>query len=401
MDQEEDLATIKVDISNGVSPPLSPRVLRRTSRDAPLSTRAMNPSAAASLRQRPVTSMPNLDGRNNMHVESPRRNVSPLSRFSYDTQSTWFTRIVERVRETILPSPDYSKGRDDGIGWRRKPFGKKSPARRACGFVVGGVLLLSIGLLALVALDWATSSYDLQATQTASLLRMFDGVRGGGREGRLQRIVYLNGTASAAKGTAVYNVLNPAHGVETDEDLRALFRKFRALKMRALPLSPLSLQQGYLTYKREHVDDTDADFIELNATLSGIESLIVSEKHEQAVCESYMQYGIEYNAVVLFREQQPPSPPLVLYNARIDEVSEEISKEAESVRSRVHMTGGGADDAAWRENEATTVRKVPQFISVEYNTREALRKRIKIVEPPQVACVIHSLRLAGIMKWEK
>lgn len=383
---------IKVEIESGQSPPISPRVLRRTSRGTPLSTSAMMPSVAM-IRQR-QTAPPTMNGYTNVtFTESPLRNASPPTGHSYEPKkSNCVNRFFTKLCEAVLPHPEYNKGRDDNMSWKRKTL--KSISRRVCELLCAGVLLVCIGLLAFLALDWVSSSYDMQATQTAALLRMFDGVHGGGREGRLQRVVYLNNTSGVV---VVHNVLNPTHGVETTEDLSALFRKLRMLNLRALPFSPVSLQQGYVTYKRERVGDADADFIELNATLNGVEELIASEKHAQAVCENYMQYGIEYNAVMLFQEAKKP---LVLYNARVDEISDElcsdkVEEQKKYVRSRVHLAG------SLESADTAYINEVPQSISVEYNTREALRKRIKISEPEKVACVIHSLRIAGIMKWDK
>lgn len=247
----------------------------------------------------------------------------------------------------------------------------------------------------MLALDWASASYEVDAMHTAELVKMFDGVFQGGREGKLREVLYLNVTTENADGSeeagvfAVHNVLQPAHAVETLQDVHTLFRKLTDLDMRARSLTPHQLRAGYVTYKHERVGDADADLLEVNATLDGIEALIVRDRREGVRCESYLQYGLEYNAVVLFAHDEEPTQ--VLYNAKIDAHADSVAEDgaAVKVRSRIH------EATEMEDEDAVTVKNVPKSITVEYNSRDGKRNRLKIVDAPAAACVAHSLLSAG------
>jgi len=110
-----------------------------------------------------------------------------------------------------------------------------------------------------------------------------------------------------------------------------------------------------------------------------------------------MQYGLEYNAIVLFTGDFDSSDKYtVLYNAKIDEYDDTAEKKDEGtqfVNSRIHEAGEA-------DNSTMIVNNVPMLLTVEYNTRRALRKRLKISnDAKKAACVIHSLRMAGHIQW--
>ena len=103
------------------------------------------------------------------------------------------------------------------------------------------------------------------------------------------------------------------------------------------------------------------------------------------MCESYVHYGIEYNAIMLYEQD------LVLYNARLDDRSEETSSTTDvDVACRFKRALGKGDSVRYAS--------VPLFVSVEYRSRATdvdKIRRLKITEPRQVACVLYALRVSG------
>jgi len=363
------------------------------------STSAMMPPVESVMRQR--SAVHNVYTNNSMHGTIPARPSSPLRTHSYEAKPVgrWKSFKTYLSNLVVPRQTDYAKKFDDGggpMGWK-KPPPPKTPCQRAMQILCAAILIFVISMAAVIAADWASSSYDVNEMQTASLLSMFDGVKDGGREGKLQKIVYLNSSEGGEGVQVVYNVLEPTHAVETPEDVHSLFRKLTALNLKAKSLTPLQLRQGFITYKHSRVGDADADMVQVNATLDGIESLIVRERRPQASCESYMQYGLEYNAIVLFTGDFDSSDKYtVLYNAKIDEYDDTAEKKDEGtqfVNSRIHEAGEA-------DNSTMIVNNVPMLLTVEYNTRRALRKRLKISnDAKKAACVIHSLRMAGHIQW--
>ena len=362
-------------------------------------------------------------------IPSPRRAHSPLRTFSYSAETTWWDKLLwplKRVGRFIVPAPSASYGRDHNVGWKRpptrsqwveddpmssahttnyalgstqRPLRMSSAARRACTWVIVGACFLVLAFTAIIGVDILASNRDLHSTQTARLLKVFNGEN---REGRLQSVVKVK-----SSGVHVYNVLEPQHGVETSDDVKALFRKLRARGGKALTFSDEQLRDGYVTYEHEQPLDADADLLKVNATLDSIEALIVrnayapiddgngglsSTSKPLQACESYVQYGIEYNAFVLFAEVDGQTPD-VFYNAAIDESSDEAFDEPQPVPCRVHRALADTHDE--KRKALVQVERVPRYVTLLYTTRDGKRRRRKLVEPASVACAMHALRLAG------
>ena len=354
-------------------------------------------------------------------VPSPRRSNSPLRTYSYGPpKKTVADKLAYPFRylsRMIMPPPDFSKGRDGDQGWRRPPargqwvndlppaasgnFNQNaklpSAARRACSWIVAASCFLLLCFAAIVGVDVIASNGDANATHTARLIQVFNGEN---REGRLIDLVKVERT-----GAFVRNVLDPQHGVETRDDVKALFRKLRTNGGKARLFSDTQLLQGYITYEHEQPLDTDADLLKVNATLDGIERLMaknalapiedgnggVSSTSEPLYpCESYVQYGIEFNAIVLFNRGAPND---VFYNAIIDERSDEVFDESYDISCRVQRAL--SENEKSRKSSIVQLERVPRYITLLYTTNEAKRRRRKLVEPLHVACVTHALRLAG------
>lgn len=340
----------------------------------------------------------------------------PQYQYTADKQQrgrwAWLWSVLTRLRQAIVPSPKYNTGahRNDGMnGWERAapPSAQTySVATRSCAYMFLCALVIFVMLSTFISIDVAVHKAQNVTSHTEHLLNVFNGKQ---RDGKLRAVVYVNDNASE-----VHNVLDPVHAVETRRDAEMLFLKLQANDGRAKHIGEENLRAGYVTYAHEWPDDDDADLLTVNATLDGIEKLITEDATEatrtafageqpqtvlswKTVCENYVEYGIEYNAIVLFDDAEHKYE--VLYNPSVDEMLRPNLADAAEQQADNAARSVDVKSRLFRAyNESVphdTIENVPTLVTITYHARDATRRRRKLTNSAQIACVLHALKIAG------